>query len=121
MSAHSHADIEQEDDKPNVRFVLGVAVATMVVFSVGIAWSVILVRSGVRSIRPEPVPIPAMIGHSEIGIVEQPMFERNHILRDRRAAKEKRLGGYGWTDRENGRIHIPIDEAMKRITEEPRP
>lgn len=121
MSAHPHVDIEQEDDKPNIRFVLGVAVATMVVFSVGIAWAVILTHAGIHRVRPEPAPIPTLIGHSEIGIVEQPMFERNRIFRDRVTPKEQRLESYGWTDRENGRIHIPIEEAMKQITEGARP
>lgn len=28
-----------------------------------------------------------------------------------------RLTGYGWTDRERGIAHIPIDEAMRRVAE----
>lgn len=116
-----HVDIEQEDDKPNVRFVLGVGIATMVVFSVGIAWSVMLVRSGIRGIRPEPAPIPSMIGHPTIGIVEQPMFELNRIPFDKHAAERKRLESYGWADRERERIHIPIEEAMKQVTNGGRP
>lgn len=29
----------------------------------------------------------------------------------------ERLTGYGWTDREGGIAHIPIDEAMRRVAE----
>lgn len=116
-----HVDIEQEDDRPNVRFVLAVGIATMVVFSIGIAWSVMLVRSGVRSVSPEPAPIPRMIGHPTIGIVEQPMFERNRITIDKRTAEKDRLESYGWANRQEGRIHIPIGEAMKMAAEGRRP
>jgi hypothetical protein len=38
------------------------------------------------------------------------------VAAHRRAAAE-RLGSYGWSDREHGLAHIPIDEAMKRLTE----
>lgn len=34
-----------------------------------------------------------------------------------RAAKQERLTSYGWVDRAQGIVHIPIDEAMKRIAE----
>lgn len=32
-----------------------------------------------------------------------------------RAAKEERLDSYGWVDRARQIVHIPIDDAMKRI------
>ena len=32
-----------------------------------------------------------------------------------RAAKEERLDSYGWVDRAHQIVHIPIDDAMKRI------
>jgi hypothetical protein len=38
------------------------------------------------------------------------------VAAHRRAAAE-RLGGYGWSNREHGLAHIPIDEAMKRLAE----
>jgi hypothetical protein len=29
--------------------------------------------------------------------------------------EDKRLAGYGWVDREKGLVHIPIEEAMKKL------
>lgn len=34
-----------------------------------------------------------------------------------RAAEQKRLDTYYWIDRQKGTVHIPIDEAMKKIVE----
>jgi hypothetical protein len=39
-------------------------------------------------------------------------------LRQLRAAEEQRLASYGWVDRGAGLVHIPIDEAMRRIAEQ---
>lgn len=36
-------------------------------------------------------------------------------LRDFRAEEDARLRSYGWVDRAHGIVHIPIDEAMKRV------
>ena len=36
-----------------------------------------------------------------------------HDLRAFRAAEEARLTGYGWVDRGNGIVHIPIRQAMQ--------
>jgi hypothetical protein len=36
-------------------------------------------------------------------------------LRQLRAEETQRLAGYGWVDRAQGLVHIPIEEAMRRI------
>jgi hypothetical protein len=36
-------------------------------------------------------------------------------LRLYNAAKQARLTSYGWVDRTHGVVHIPIDEAMRRL------
>ena len=33
-------------------------------------------------------------------------------LREMRAAEDAQLHGYGWVDRDAGRVHIPIDRAI---------
>ena len=34
--------------------------------------------------------------------------------------KRARLEGYGWVDREAGRIHVPIEQAMRQMAGEGR-
>jgi hypothetical protein len=38
-------------------------------------------------------------------------------LRKFRAEEEARLHSYGWIDRSKGIVHIPIDQAMKEVTQ----
>jgi hypothetical protein len=38
-----------------------------------------------------------------------------------RAEVEKRLGSYGWVDRQHGIVHIPIAEAMQRAASQGYP
>lgn len=117
MMADKNFILEQDDDRPNIRFVLGVAIVTMVVFSVGIAWSVLLVYSQAPESFRWKSPVPRPIGDDTIGIVEQPMFEGDHTLRNMLDAQRQRLHGYGWSNREERRIHIPIEEAMRLVAE----
>jgi hypothetical protein len=37
-----------------------------------------------------------------------------------RAESQQRLSAYGWVDRENGVVHMPIEEAKKQLLEELR-
>ncbi len=37
---------------------------------------------------------------------------------DLRAQEAQRLGGYGWVDKSQGKVHVPIDVAMKRLAEQ---
>ncbi|MBZ5553399.1 MAG: hypothetical protein LAO21_11810 [Acidobacteriia bacterium] len=38
-------------------------------------------------------------------------------LREFRAAEDAKLDGYGWVDRQNGIVWIPIDRAMDLVTQ----
>ena len=35
-----------------------------------------------------------------------------------RRVQQETLNGYGWASREQGRAHVPIEEAMKAVAEE---
>jgi hypothetical protein len=41
-------------------------------------------------------------------------------LVEKRKAEDKQLNGYGWIDRDNGIVHIPIQRAMELIVEQAR-
>jgi hypothetical protein len=57
---------------------------------------------------------PALLGKSEIGIVDQVLFEGDQRLAVWRAERAARLNGYGWVDRSKGLVHIPIERAMEQ-------
>ncbi len=57
---------------------------------------------------------PLAVGQ-EHRVPPEPRLQTNprEDLRDLRASEDAILNGYGWVDRNNGIVHIPIDEAMK--------
>lgn len=122
MSDTGHVVIHQEEDRVHVTIILIIAIVTVIVFGVGILWALLIISNVTEDIHTEaPPPVPALIGQPFIGMVEQPMFERNRVLADRLDAQRARLESYGFRDRQQGRIHIPIEEAMKRVVEGERP
>ena len=68
-----------------------------------------------------PVVIPPEMGENKIGLVEQQQFHLVARGERARAAQEKRLKSYGWADKAAGMAHIPIDEAMRRVSQGARP
>jgi hypothetical protein len=106
-----------DDDGVDIQKILAVGVVSLVIFAISalIAW--LILRADVRKIdavegRP---PVPSQIGKDEIGIVDQVEFNQDNRLDEWRAAKRKRLGSYGWVDRDKGLVHIPIDKAMEQV------
>lgn len=49
------------------------------------------------------------------GITPSPQVESGEALQQLRATEEADLTNYGWVDRNNGIVHIPIDRAMDLI------
>ena len=47
-------------------------------------------------------------------------FPRNEIY-EFRLKEEAELHGYGWVDKNAGVVHIPIEEAMRRVLEQGLP
>jgi len=116
-----HVVIHQEEDTASAKIIVIISIVTLVVFGFGILWAIWIISAEAGGIRAEPPPVPALIGKPVIGIVEQPMFDRNRTLRDRLQKQRDRLESYGFQDRERRRIHIPIEEAMKRVVQGERP
>lgn len=108
--AHAHGGVRSEEDRISTPRIVAVGVASLVIFILS-SWVVVAYFRARMAAAPLP-PIPAEVGRSKIGMVEQQLFgvaERG--LRDREARLE-RLDSYGWVDRRAGVAHIPIEEAM---------
>ncbi len=121
--AHGHGGHPpaEEDWVPTGRIVM-VAVAALVVFLVGSIAAGLGMRSMQRKINPDgPAPMPAEAGKAKIGMVEQRLFENSNQNTAWKADAERRLGSYGWVDREKGVAHIPIDVAMDLVEKGKRP
>ncbi len=58
-------------------------------------------------------PLPKELGQPEIGMVNQKPFDRQQEAEQLRIQQTEQLNSYGWVDRKNQVIHIPIERAME--------
>jgi hypothetical protein len=116
---HGHGSQESQDSADEIDYVkvIAVGVLSLFLFALGTVWAVtIFHRESARAhATTGPARRPVMLGQSEIGIVDQPLFEGDHRLADWRAERKAHLEGYGWIDRGKGVAHIPIDKAMDEV------
>jgi hypothetical protein len=110
----------QEEDAPRVRKAVVISVVTLLTFAGGIAWVLLILRSEPMTPDSFQPPRPNRLHGSEIGIVDQPLFEGDRRLLQLTQDKRKWLESYGWVDRDAGIIHIPIERAMDRVAAEAR-
>jgi hypothetical protein len=115
-----HGDhVRSEDDHVSTGKIVAVGVGSLLIFFVASLLTMMYLRA--RIVEHGPMPRPAEIGQSKIGMVEQQLFDVSvRGLRDREARLE-RLRSYGWVNRDGGVAHIPIDRAMEMVVRGVRP
>jgi hypothetical protein len=111
--------VRSEEDRISTGKILVVGIASLVIFFIG-GLATVMFYDAVRAARPGP-PVPAEVGSSKIGMVEQQLFDRSRRGALDRTAREERLRSYGWVDRREGVVHIPVDRAMQLVAEGARP
>jgi len=108
----------QEPESLSTRRAVAIAILFLVVFFFAVLWSVRIFKTEERALAPQgTITVPAEIGKSQIGIVNQRLFELQLEAEQKKNQQLKRLNSYGWTDREKQIIHIPIDQAMEKLAE----
>lgn len=96
--------------------VVGVGVASLIIFAISIFWAFKLMNWRIASTEAQTGTQKAIeIGREEIGIVDQVPFVADKRLPKWRAEKSAALDSYGWVDKSKGVVHIPIEAAMEKI------
>jgi len=115
---HGH-DVRSEEDRISTGTVVAVGVAALVLFTAASIVTSVFLR--MKQGEHPPLPIPAEVGQSKIGLVEQQLFELTTRGERQRAAQLERLRSYGWVDRQAGVVHLPIERAMDLVVQGIRP
>jgi hypothetical protein len=118
MTEHGH-QVRSEDDRISTGKIVVVGVASLVLFFFASLATAMYFR--VRLGEHPALPVPAEIGRSKIGLVEQQLFDKAERGTRDRARRQDRLGSYGWVDRGRGVVHLPIDRAMELVVKGERP
>ncbi len=99
--------------------VIGTGVASLLIFAIATFVVYRYMGQRERSLQPVgPLPIPAEMGKAEVGIVDQVPFDVTRASQAYRSERIERLSSWGWMDRKQGTIHIPIDRAMDLVLAE---
>jgi len=97
------------------RKVLLVAGAALLLFTVATVAQWLAMRGWEREPRPT---VPAEVGRTEIGMVNQAPFEQDTRAETLRRRQRERLSTYGWVDRDARLIHVPVEDAMRQLLTE---
>ncbi len=58
---------------------------------------------------------------SQVGMVEHKQIELEQRAKNAKIKAKERLAGYGWIDKENKLVHVPVDVGMQRVINGERP
>ncbi len=113
---HGDAHPPAEEDKvPSGRIIM-VGAASLFIFILGSVAAGLGMVSMRRSVNPEgDHAMPVEAGKGKIGMTEQRLFENSNMGVAWRQRQQRRLGSFGWVDKEKGVAHIPIDQAMEMV------
>jgi hypothetical protein len=122
MSEHGYAHPPAEEDRlPSGKIYL-VGVVALIVFFLGSLAAGLAMRAVRQQVNPAgPAALPAAAGSAKIGMVEQRLFDHANMGPVWREAARRRLQTFGWVDKEQGIVHIPIDRAMDMVEKGARP
>lgn len=112
-----HGVISEPDDS-NPRIVALVGLVAVTIFIIAGFWAGWLYLESRKTFAPEGLPeIPSLITERsyEIGIVNQWDFEVDYRARVLSEQRKTQLNAYGWVDRRQERIHVPVESVFAEV------
>jgi hypothetical protein len=113
--------LHQEDDVISGASVLLAILATLMISAVLVVWAVQAVAARRAELRPSGGMPDRWLGprHTVAKVREDVFGERRGASLD--AQQRAVLDGYGWVDRDQRIVHIPIQRAIDLVVSERRP
>jgi hypothetical protein len=101
-----------EADRVRTGTIAAVGAASLALFAAASAVTLAWMVRAQAEMNPAHDQAPRDAGQRKIGIVEQQLFDSANRAETMRRAQLQRLSSYGWVDREQGVVRIPVERAM---------
>jgi hypothetical protein len=115
----TEAHYERRDVSPNFILVFGIGVALLIAISIGVVIGMLTLFSA-QATESAPTLSP-VVDTQQLPPGPRLQAAPERDLQELREANEVILDTYGWVDQEDGRVRIPIDQAMDLLLEEGLP
>lgn len=115
---HGEHGVSAERDNTRIGVVATVGVVAVASFMLAALWAGWMYREAHREFNPDgPPPMPSEITTRayEIGIVNQWEFDVDGRAYQLEGQRAKQVEGYGWVDRGQERIHVPVSSAYRQV------
>jgi len=113
---HPSEDVAGGTDAVDYGKVVGVGVASLIIFALSIWWASHILHSETEAAEAKTGKAREVdTTRTEIGIVDQVPFASDTRLAKWRTARRLELETYGWVDKATGKVHIPIEAAMEKV------
>lgn len=110
--------VRQEEDRLPSGIIVAVIAAVLLLSALGAAFAYFMLRGDEIRLRPSgrfaerDLPPPSEMAH-----IEQTLFRAEAQGLELQATKRTVLERYGWVDRDQGTVRIPIQRAMELVLE----
>jgi hypothetical protein len=111
----------QEEDRVASGKILAVGFISIAIFIVGAIWAVSIQNRNMGGVTEEPLAGTIQAAQPmkpEVGIVFQWQFNQSRYGEAKREEKQAWLDSWGWVDKQAGVVHMPIEDAMKKLLAE---
>ncbi len=108
----------QEPEGIRWALVIAIMAATLVVFGAGVAVEWVMADVRMEARNPAYGRIPAGVDRQTVNLLEQVPFP---VARDPSVARERQLralDSYGWVDRGQGVVHVPVESVFPGVAGE---
>jgi len=114
--AGAHGSADADADAVDYGKVIGVGVASLVIFALSIWWAATIWHGAMNEVEAKSGRArPFDTQRTEIGIVDQVPFSSDKRLPRWRRDRKAELEHYGWVDKTKGVVRIPIEAAMEKV------
>jgi hypothetical protein len=124
---HDHPDPIEPESNPHVAYEHGDAdIFTVTKYTIALVFGILIAATAMwglfdyfnSRVNLDEAKVPKVIVEQQPLRPPEPTLQRfpKQYVKDLRAAEQAQLNSYGWVDQKEGRVRIPIDQAIDAVS-----